>query len=164
MGARAPRPLVGGKGASLNGARSIPAKVRLAIPMLGSEDDGTALSACRGIGRLLASAGCDWHDLAQNITVAADPAAPTPTFRDFEGWKRAWASKPPRSHFTPKQERSQREQATYCRLHDHGRLSPRERAFIRNISAQPHGLTIRQGDWLAAICDRLEQEDRARCQ
>lgn len=148
-------------------ARSMPPKVRLLVPVLASAHEGEVVGTARAIGRVLASAGMSYHDLAAAIPVTSEAAGPTPPsqrFGDFAGWKRAWASKPPRSHFTPKQERSQREQASYCQMHDRGRLSPRERAFIRDISAQQHGLTVKQGDWLAVICDRLEQEDRARWQ
>ncbi len=157
---------------------SIPEKARRIIPTLGSPVDGEALGAARAIGRVLSGAGLSYHDLAAAIPVAAEARRPVPPgarsypihpdppgqkFGNFADWRRAWGASG-RPHFTPRQERAQREQAAYCRMHDRGRLSPRERAFIRDIDGQRHGLTVRQSDWLAVICDRLEQEDRRQWQ
>lgn len=159
-------------------ARSMPPKVRLLVPVLASDHEGEIVGAARAIGRVLSGAGLSYHDLAAAIPLAGETRRPVPPgarsypihpdppgqrFGSFADWRRAWGASG-RSHFTPKQERSQREQATYCRLHDRGRLSPRERAFVRDISDQRHGLTLKQADWLAVICDRLEQEDRRQWQ
>lgn len=157
----------------------IPEKARRIIPTLGSTVDGEALGAARAIGRVLSSAGLSYHDLAAAIPMVGEakrsvppgarsypihPNTPGRRFGSFADWRQAWGTSG-RSHFTPRQERAQREQAAYCRTHDRGRLSPRERAFVRDIiSDQGHGLTLKQADWLAVICDRLEQEDRRQWQ
>ncbi|MCJ2039553.1 hypothetical protein MKK55_11460 [Methylobacterium sp. J-059] len=157
----------------MTGAPAIPEKVRRIVPALGSPVDGEALGACRAIGRTLGAVGLDYHDLARAI-----PTGPTNVDNVHVGscsapkWDAAqWrsASKRPApeyrpsrrkaSVFTPKQNDALRRMALHCRNADRGRLSPRERDFITNISSWRHDLTIGQADWLAGICDRLEQED-----
>jgi hypothetical protein len=44
------------------------------IRLLGSSQDGEALAACRALGRVLASAGGDFHELADCIEAQAAPA------------------------------------------------------------------------------------------
>jgi hypothetical protein len=44
------------------------------IRLLGSSQDGEALGACRALGRVLASAGSDFHELAASIEAQAAPA------------------------------------------------------------------------------------------
>jgi hypothetical protein len=44
------------------------------IRLLGSSQDGEALAACRALGRVLASAGGDFHELAACIEAQAAPA------------------------------------------------------------------------------------------
>ncbi|GJE57349.1 hypothetical protein [Methylobacterium thuringiense] len=152
--------------------RPIPDKVRRIIPTLGSPVDGEALGAARAIGRVLQAGGASYYDLA-----AAIPARePEPGLGDYRPYRReTWSSTPrparwgdwrgawvrdarPRK-FTPIQEARQEDMAAFCRSRT-SRLSDRERAFVNGIAPERRGLSIRQGDWLADICSRLEHEGR----
>ena len=62
--------------------------------------------------------------------------------------------------FTPKQTAAHRRLALWVRNNERGRLSDRERRFITDIASWRRELTIPQADWLTAIADRLDQEDR----
>ena len=146
----------------------IPSRVPLILPMCGSEIDGEALNACRAVDRTLKSAGLDWHALTASIPTTTRPCCrqtpPEPrtssTREAWQGWRDAWARQHRPSGFTEKQEAAHRAQVRYCAAEDRGRLTRRERDFITNISRRRGGLSIPQADWLGAICDRLEHEDR----
>ena len=154
----------------MTGAPAIPEKVRRIVPTLGSSVDGEALGACRAIGRTLGAAGLDYHDLARAIPVQSEIPVPcrAPPAWDSARWRTASTKPAPEyrpsrrkpSTFTPKQNDAFRRMALHCRNADRGRLSPRERDFIANVSSWRRELTIGQADWLTGICDRLEQEDR----
>ena len=149
----------------MNAPTLIPAKVRRIMPTLGSSIDGEALGACRAIGRILDGASLSFHDLAHAIRVEELEPDPVAIFHGIDpdpaGWRSAWSQNRQRSAYTPRQEREHREQALYCRDHDGGRLSDRERLFVLSIANWRGGLSVRQGDWLTDICARLEAEDRA---
>lgn len=143
----------------MNQRLAIPTRVRLLVPMLGSDMDGEALNACRAIRRTLAGAGLDFHALADAIgadaAAQARPAQPPragepPQYRPQR--RHAWT-------FTERQTATHRQMARYCRDNDKGRLSRRERNFIWTIATQGRELTMPQADWLADITDRLEKED-----
>ena len=140
--------------------RPIPTSVRALLPLCGAENDHEALGACRGIGRKLQAAGLDWHALAAAIPVGDvidnnvnnDKAGDTSQIRPFDAyaWKRA---------YTPKQEVEHRKRIQFC-LSRPWCFSAKERAFLSGIEKLRGNLTIRQGDWLAALTDRLDQELR----
>lgn len=164
----------------MNVASPIPPKIRTILPSLGSSVDGEALAAARGLGRTLAAAGLDFHDLAAAIPIKVSVPDTNPergmhcataeTHRpaaarephEYTGyrWREAWAQHHRPRAYTPRQDAQHRAQAAYCRDHDRGRLNWRERNFVWNIANLRSGLTYAQGDWLASICDRLEFEDR----
>ena len=143
----------------------IPDKVRRIIPTLGSPVDGEALGAARAIGRVLESAGLGFCDLAAAIPAGPRPsritqpmpAAPRPGSRagpippfNLYAFRRA---------YTPRQEAQHRERVAFCQSRP-WKLSPWEREFLENVARLHGNLTIRQGDRLAALTDRLEQEER----
>lgn len=136
--------------------RPIPSKVARLIPMLGSDADHEAVSAARAIGRVLHRAGLGFTDLAAAIpTGAIKPdnvrlEQPGPRPFDAYAWRRA---------FTPKQERDHRANIRFCENRIH-RLTDWERGFIANIARLHGNLSIRQGDRLAAIVDRIGWEAR----
>src|SRR5262245_32562183 len=71
------------RGVAMSGALVVAApKLAKLIPRLSSDKDGEVLGAARAIGRVLASAEADWHDLVRVLTdppaVGADPADDLP--------------------------------------------------------------------------------------
>jgi hypothetical protein len=56
------------------------------IRLLGSSQDGEALGACRALGRVLASAGADFHELAASIEAQAAPAVRREGRANFDDW------------------------------------------------------------------------------
>ncbi|KQS75461.1 hypothetical protein ASG32_27240 [Methylobacterium sp. Leaf361] len=81
--------------------------------------------------------------------------APAPAVSEFGvyRWRRA---------YTPRQEAQHRARAAFC-LSPSWRLTSWERAFVNNVSQLHGNLSIRQGDHLARIVDRLEWEGRRAC-
>lgn len=140
----------------MNQRIAIPPKVIKILPLMGSPVDGEALNACRAVGRVLQHSGLTYRDLAQAIPTTQayeQPVSmgPTPAYRP---------SRRRVSVFTPAQTTHHRQMALWVRNNERGRLSPREREFIVNVSSWRRELSIHQADWLVTICDRLEQEDR----
>lgn len=147
-------------------ARPIPQKVIRLVPMLGSPADHEALSAARAIGRVLDREGLGFTDLAAAIPTGEtvhnpdgselsrrrDNSVGANRIRPFDvySWRRA---------FTPKQEGEHRARVRFCQSRPWG-FSAKERAFLSDIAKLHGNLTIRQGDWLAALADRLDQELR----
>ncbi|XYD12630.1 hypothetical protein R1A27_34360 (plasmid) [Methylobacterium sp. NMS12] len=171
--------------------RPIPASVRTLLPLCGAENDHEALGACRGVGRKLQAAGLDWHALAAAIPAAervgvdtivppagqADgfsrqredlggaaqfgfsrrPENPSASARirpfDAYAWKRA---------YTPRQEAEHRARVRFCQ--DRAwRLTAWERQFVNSVSKLHGNLSIRQGDCLTTMTDRLDMEARRPC-
>ena len=153
----------------MNAPASIPPNVRSLVTMLASDMDGEALGACRAINRVLKGVGLSFHDLAEAIPVQPvghfrqPPQAHDAPAYDSAQCREAWRTGPARRSYTPLQEARHRDMARHCRDHDRGRLTEAERAFVWNIGNLRGGLSIRQGDWLTDICDRLEWEDRRTC-
>lgn len=143
----------------------IPSKVCRLVPMLGSSVDHEALSAARAIGRVLERAGLGFSDLATAMSAgsaAGEQAAPgRPAFH------RGYAAGPVppfnayafRRAYTPRQEAQHRARVTFCQSRP-WLLTPWEREFVDNIARLHGNLSIRQGDRLAALTDRLEREER----
>ena len=120
-------------------ALSLPPKVALLIPLLGSNQDGEVLGAARAIERTLKAAGCDWHDLVKFI--AAPPV--TPIDRQ--------STETVRTAF---------EVAKWCAAHV-ARLSDRERVFVNDMTSRlmwNGTATEKQSAWLRAIYVRLRRE------
>ncbi|WP_267359515.1 MULTISPECIES: hypothetical protein [unclassified Methylobacterium] len=68
-------------------------------------------------------------------------------------WKRA---------YTPRQDSENRARVRFCQ--DRAwRLNEWERGFLNNVARLHGNLTIRQGDRLAVLTDRLEMEGRSAC-
>lgn len=137
-------------------ARPIPVKVQRLIPVLASPIDGEALGAARAIRRVLESAGLGFSDLAAAIPGDAElrplhrqTAGPIPPFNVY-AFRRA---------YTPRQEQQHRAQVAYCRQRP-WLLTSWERGFLDNLARLHGNLSIRQGDRLGALTDRLEREER----
>ena len=144
----------------------IPMKVRAILPLCGSEIDGEALGACRAVGRVLNAAGFDFRDLAAAIRVdepavgyemsrrrdkstAERSRGPIPPY-DAYSWRRA---------YTPGQEAEHRARVRFCQGQA-WRLTAWEREFVNNVARLHGNLSIKQGDRLAAMTDRLDMEAR----
>lgn len=146
--------------------RPIPDSVRALLPLCGASNDHEALGACRGIGRKLQAAGLDWHALAAAIPAGEGhnnvTTLPTggPTW-NAEAWGQVRPGRRKRYVFTPTQTAEHRRLALWVRNADAGRLSPRERQFISDITHRRRELSLAQADWLNVICDRLAMEAHA---
>jgi hypothetical protein len=82
------------------------------IPRLGSTHDGEVIATARAIDRTLKAAACDWHDLA----TAAGRIRDASSRRIEPDSASDWA-----------------DLARWCRDHDGGWLTERERAFATDI-------------------------------
>ena len=137
------------------------------LPMCGSPVDGEALSACRRVGAILAKDGQTYNDLAEAVRSAGEALTTVPAWDDAAWHAAADARARPyrrrKYTFTPAQTAEHRRQALWVRNVEAGRLSPRERKFIADITHQRRELTIPQSDWLAAIHDRLAMEAQPTC-
>ncbi|MCJ2012671.1 hypothetical protein [Methylobacterium sp. J-076] len=84
-----------------------------------------------------------------NVHGMERPPGPVPPF-DTYAWRRA---------YTPRQEQEHRAHVRFCQNRAH-RLTEWERGFIGNVARLHGNLSIRQGDRLAAIVDRIGRETR----
>jgi hypothetical protein len=107
-------------------------KLSKLIRLFGSDRDGEALGAVRAAEQMLKGAGFDWHTLADTIAREPEPEEPT-TWHELARW---------------------------CRDHDDGRLSAKERWFVSDMTAR---LVCRgepspkQAEWLRSIYARLQR-------
>lgn len=118
---------------------SVAPRLALLIPRLASQHDGEAVATVRAIERILASAGLDLHDVARAIAAPAAPdaiAAPTRQPSQSGDWRRL---------------------AAWCRDHDGGRLTQKQRAFVADMVTWRGEPTAPQAEWLRAIADRLRR-------
>ena len=83
-------------------------KLAKLLPLLASDKDGEVVATARAIGRTLAAAGADWHDLVRMLTES--PAVEDEQQFDFPFILRC--------------------------LHGHPSLNERESQFVASIAAQ----------------------------
>jgi hypothetical protein len=115
------------------------------IRLLASDRDGEALAACRALGRELAAAGLDFHDLADRIEQppAVDRGPATPSGR---------RTRPGPTE--PEPGRADRKAVAQWLL-DHAKLSAKELVFVASLVAwRDRLLTEKQSAWFAEIVDR----------
>jgi hypothetical protein len=129
---------------------SLPAPVGLKlgtlIPRLATEHDGEVVATARAIGRTLASAGLDWHDLTRTLTMPLPDPKPA-------GAQARRASDDDRPNHDPADWYGM---AKWARDNDDGRLSDRERRFITDMATplrfrRGQKPSARQLDWLTSI-------------
>jgi hypothetical protein len=115
---------------------SIPRRIALLIPRLGSDNEGERLATVGAIQRTLRAAGCDFHDLARALGGQAPPKKEAFTWGGLAAW---------------------------CRDQDDGRLNERERKFVTDLAArlvlggEP---TSKQADWLRSIYAKFATDGR----
>jgi hypothetical protein len=118
---------------------SIAPRIGRLVRLLASDKDGEVLAAARAIGRTLASAGQDFHALAEAVENAPHAVAPhaasTRDEPDDLNWK-----------------------AVAKELLADGKLSPREWEFVNHMTRWRGRPTEKQRNWLHALLDR-ELED-----
>ena len=120
----------------MNAITPVLSKLEKLIPLLGTDRDGECLATVRAIGRTLGSAGLDWHALATALADCVGAQAELDTWHALARW---------------------------CLAHDNGRLSPKAREFVRDMS---HRLvcggtpTEKQAAWLRAIYAKLRSTAR----
>jgi len=110
------------------------------IPLLASDHDGEVLAAARAIGRLLASKGRDWHDLAAAISGGCQKSSRSlhPSWagmsrqqrldilyrllssKALSGWERAFCEKT----------------NAWLRLRPDSQLSPKQRAILDQLVSE----------------------------
>ena len=114
----------------MNALAPIAPKLGKLILLLSSPHDGEVVSSARAIERSLKAVGLDFHALVGALVGEAELVEP-------QSW---------------------RELARWCRDHDSGQLSIKERAFVRDMT---HRLvcdgkpTEKQAGWLRAIYTKL---------
>lgn len=65
---------------------AIAPRVAHLVRLLGSSQDGEALAACRALGRVLANAGADFHELAASIEAQAAPCVRRENPATVDNW------------------------------------------------------------------------------
>jgi hypothetical protein len=101
------------------------------IRLLGSDRDGEVVAAARALKRTLATAGRDFHDLA--ACVESPAAAQTARRANANDWRTSarWL------------------------INSGARLTPKERAFVLQMSGCTYEPSERQAAWLLAIFQRV---------
>jgi len=127
----------------MNAIAPIAPRLGQLVRMLGSDQDGEALAACRALGRTLDSADLDFHCLADTIERAALPSVVTQ----------------PRQEASPAPElNAWQVLAMYCIREGQGRLKPVELDFLRGMIHWPSQPSEKQNRWLDAIAAALGVE------
>jgi hypothetical protein len=100
------------------------------IRLLGSDRDGEVVAAARALGRTLAGAGQDFHDLA--ACVESPAAAQTARRANTNDWRTSarWL------------------------INSGAGLTPKERAFVHQMASWPYEPSERQSRWLEALIER----------
>ena len=147
----------------MNAVPHIPPIIRRLVPVLGSPVDGEALGACRAIGRVLTRSGLGFTELANAIPTGETKRADVTLGRPAPS-RRTGPTRPRDVYalhrtYTPRQEAQHRARVVFCQSQP-WRLTSWEREFLDNIARLHGNLSIRQGDRLAALTDRLDQEAR----
>jgi hypothetical protein len=116
-------------------------KLSKLIPMLATEHDGEVVAAVRAISRTLKGAGMDFHALVEAL---CEPKHGT------------YVPPPPPPE---KQPETWCEIAIWCRNHDGGDLSYKERKFVLDMirrTATGYEPTEKQATWLRALRVKLQ--------
>jgi len=124
---------------------------------LGSDRDGEVIAAARAIQRTLSSAGSDIHELAERIRGGKLSEAEIRKIYDagYEAGKDEGAVEKGFSDTTAGP--SWLQMAQYCAEHDNGRLTPREREFVDDMTrwCTRREPTEKQGKWLHLLYVRI---------
>jgi hypothetical protein len=106
------------------------------IRLLGSDQDGEVVAAARALGRTLATAGQDFHDLA--ACVESPAAAQTARRADANDWRTSarWL------------------------INSGAALTPKERAFVHQMASWPYEPSERQSQWLEALVERASRQGK----
>jgi hypothetical protein len=132
----------------VNASAQLGDKIAKLIPRLASPHDGEVVATARAIERTLRGAGLDFHTLAKALCervapISITPASWRPAFNPAEDWAGI---------------------ARWCRDHDGGFLSEKERAFIGDMLARVHfqSPTEKQAKWLLGIHSKLQRSTAGR--
>ena len=117
-----------------NAFASIAPRLGALIRVLASPQDGEALGAARAIGRVLTSAGLDFHDLAARIERTTAVVVNNDDISVY------WA-----------------QDAAIDVLDSGMLLSAREREFLQHMTKWRGRPTVRQEAWLRALVERSER-------
>ena len=106
----------------MSGLIALAPKLDKLLPLLASDKDGEVVAAARAVGRTLAAAGLDFHDLAAAV---AAPAVSSGRWPPTDEIRHRWAD-------IPRNERT----AWLTAMQRSGVLSPWEENFVDSILAQ----------------------------
>jgi hypothetical protein len=124
---------------------------------LGSDRDGEVIAATRAIQRTLSNAGSDIHELAERIRGGKLSEAEMRKIYDagYEAGKDEGAVEKGFGDVTAGP--SWLQMAQYCAEHDNGRLTPREREFVDDMTrwCTRREPTEKQGKWLHLLYVRI---------
>jgi hypothetical protein len=112
-------------------------RLRQLLLLLSSDQPGEVIAAAAAIKRTLRSGGCDFHDLVAGLT-ASPSLAPNSQASSDGDW---------------------RAMRDVCMKHQN-RLSAREMEIVTDLGRWRGKLTPKQSDWLQAIYDRLQQQEK----
>jgi hypothetical protein len=115
----------------------IASKLQRLLLMLSSDQPGEVVAAAAAIKRTLQSGGCDFHDLASELT---SPSSAKPKFEE--------QPEPPRA--AP----DWHEMRDFCLAYPE-RLRTSERDFVESLIAWRGRLTEKQMNWLTSIFERI---------
>jgi hypothetical protein len=107
-------------------------RLRKLVLLLSSPQDGEVIGAARAIDRALRSAGCDWHDLVNQLDGTSMNTSGADQSRDWHPMR------------------------DYCLRHER-LLRPREYEFVASLATWRGSLTERQQAWLASIYARIKR-------
>jgi len=114
-------------------------KLSKLIPMLATDHDGEVVATVRAINRTLQGAGLDFHNLVEALCGHKTATyVPPPAEKEPETWC---------------------EIALWCRNHDGGDLSLKERKFVLDMirrTATGQEPTEKQAKWLRSIYIKLQ--------
>jgi hypothetical protein len=131
-------------------------KLEKLVRLLSSDKEHEQLAAVRAIQRTLAANGSDIHELAERIKGGKLSESEMRKIYDAgvqEGKDVAATEK----GFSNTEGLSWLEMAEYCAEHDNGRLTPREREFVDDMTrwCTPREPTEKQGKWLHMLYVRI---------
>jgi hypothetical protein len=118
-------------------------KLSKLIPMLATDHDGEVIATVRAISRTLKGAGMDFHNLVEALCVP----------------KLSYVYAPPPAPEKEKAPETWGEIAIWCRNHDGGDLTYKERKFVLDMirrTATGYEPTEKQAKWLRSIYAKLQ--------
>jgi hypothetical protein len=128
-------------------------KLEKLVRLLSSDKDHEVLAAARAITRTLSAAHSDIHELAARVKGVSEADMQ----RIFDAGVQEGKDAAAAAGFKSTEGPSYYEMATYCVEHDDGRLTPKERGFVEDMTrwCARREPTEKQAKWLHVLWVRL---------